>query len=317
METYARGIPTYKGENGQTIGLLCETKEQCVTDDDGVRLSDKLASMQQQIEEGPDTSNFASEEFVNNAVSGLATEEYVDTAVSDKATTAYVDAAVSNASGGNADTVDEYHAIDFIIRRYETKRDIDLLATAEDDAICPAMSATRFRAFTPINAPVEDSDFFIEVQKIDGTWIKVIATTVRSNYEYSNVKSSGIWQGWKCGAYADEVLPLNGSMAILKLNDNDGGRLLLEKPTSAAADGNLAIDFFSNYGVPYARFVENGGNYRGAYIDLSKCEYGGRGWGSEIFHTGNSSPCVVVATDPGVGASVSYANGTLLFVKGA
>ena len=36
-----------------------------------------------------------------------------------------------------------------------------------------------------------------------------------------------------------------------------------------------------------------------------------------VLHTGNSAPCVVVATDPGIGASVSYANGTLLFVKGA
>ena len=41
---FRRGIPTYKGENGQRLGLLCETKEQCVTDDNGVRLSDKLLS---------------------------------------------------------------------------------------------------------------------------------------------------------------------------------------------------------------------------------------------------------------------------------
>lgn len=98
METYARGIPTYKGENGQTIGLLCETKEQCITDDNGVRLSDKLQSMQKQIGTGPDFTGYATEEFVNNAVS-------------DKATTAYVDAAVSNVDGGgDADTLDGHHA---------------------------------------------------------------------------------------------------------------------------------------------------------------------------------------------------------------
>jgi len=97
METYARGIPTYKGENGQTIGLLCETKEICITDDDGVRLSDKLANMQHQIGEGPDTSGFATEEFVNNAVSGLASTQYVDNAV-------------SNASGGDADTLEGHNA---------------------------------------------------------------------------------------------------------------------------------------------------------------------------------------------------------------
>lgn len=134
---FTRGIPTYKGENGQTVGLLCETKEQCVTDDDGVRLSEKLASMQQQIGEGPDFSGLATEAyvdaavadkattsyvdgkvtglatetFVDSKVSGLASQNYVDIAVSDKATTAYVDAAVSNAGGGgDADTLDGHHA---------------------------------------------------------------------------------------------------------------------------------------------------------------------------------------------------------------
>lgn len=97
METYARGIPTYKGENGQRIGLLCETKEVCITDDDGVRLSDKLQSMQQQIGEGPDFTGYATEDFVNNAVSGLASTQYVDDAV-------------SNASGGDADTLEGHNA---------------------------------------------------------------------------------------------------------------------------------------------------------------------------------------------------------------
>lgn len=82
IASYARGIPTYKGENGQTIGLLCETKEQCITDDDGVRLSDKLLSMQQQIGTGPDFTGYATEEFVNNAVSGLASADSVANIVS-------------------------------------------------------------------------------------------------------------------------------------------------------------------------------------------------------------------------------------------
>jgi antitoxin component YwqK of YwqJK toxin-antitoxin module len=96
METYARGIPTYKGENGQTIGLLCETKEQCITDDNGVRLSDKLQSMQNQIGVAPDFTGYATETYVDNSVSGLATEKYVDDSVSSLATKAYVDSSVSS-----------------------------------------------------------------------------------------------------------------------------------------------------------------------------------------------------------------------------
>ena len=94
---FTRGIPTYKGENGQTVGLLCETKEQCVTDDEGVRLSEKLASMQQQIDEEPDFTGYATETYVNNAISGLASTQYVDDAV-------------SNASGGDADTLEGHNA---------------------------------------------------------------------------------------------------------------------------------------------------------------------------------------------------------------
>lgn len=111
METYARGIPTYKGENGQRIGLLCETKEQCITDDDGVRLSDKLARMQEQIGVAPDLAGYATETYVDNSVSGLASEEYVDSAVSGLATKAeleeYTKAIESGTTAiGNAEFLD-------------------------------------------------------------------------------------------------------------------------------------------------------------------------------------------------------------------
>lgn len=44
----------------------------------------------------PDTDDLATEDYVDNAVSGLATEGYVDNAVSGLATEGYVDAAVTD-----------------------------------------------------------------------------------------------------------------------------------------------------------------------------------------------------------------------------
>lgn len=36
---------------------------------------------------------------------------------------------------------------------------------------------------------------------------------------------------------------------------------------------------------------------------------------NDVLHTGNSAQCVLINADPGIGATVNYANGTLLFVK--
>ena len=104
ITTYARGIPTYKGENGQTIGLLCETKEQCITDDDGVRLSDKLASMQEQVGEGPDLTGYATKEYVDNSVSGLASAESVANIVSGATTVGKASAAETATRATTADS---------------------------------------------------------------------------------------------------------------------------------------------------------------------------------------------------------------------
>jgi len=43
---YKRGIPAYKDADGNTFGLLAETKEECITDDTGEKLSDKLVKIQ-------------------------------------------------------------------------------------------------------------------------------------------------------------------------------------------------------------------------------------------------------------------------------
>ena len=46
---FKRGVPTYKDNNDNEYGLLCETKEVCVTDNDGVSLEYKLQTLMQNI----------------------------------------------------------------------------------------------------------------------------------------------------------------------------------------------------------------------------------------------------------------------------
>jgi len=52
IKGYTRGIPTYTTTEGDTYGMLCETKEKCITDDDGISLESKLSDIKRQIEEG-------------------------------------------------------------------------------------------------------------------------------------------------------------------------------------------------------------------------------------------------------------------------
>lgn len=89
IEEYRRGIPTYKGENGQTVGLLCETKEQCITDDDGVALADKLAGLKEYTDDAYANSNLYTDtkigELINGAPTTLDTLKEIADAMEDNA----------------------------------------------------------------------------------------------------------------------------------------------------------------------------------------------------------------------------------------
>lgn len=76
---YVRGVPTYEDLNGNTYGMLCETKEKCITDDSGVALDFKLEELRKQIEssgrnastlEGHNAAHFATAESVTNITDG-------------------------------------------------------------------------------------------------------------------------------------------------------------------------------------------------------------------------------------------------------
>lgn len=57
---YKRGIPAYTDAEGNTYGLLVETKESCITDDDGKNLKDKLTEMH--VVKSPDKITFKSQD---------------------------------------------------------------------------------------------------------------------------------------------------------------------------------------------------------------------------------------------------------------
>lgn len=46
---FKRGVPTYKDKDDNEFGLLCETKEVCVTDNDGVSLEYKIQNLLSEI----------------------------------------------------------------------------------------------------------------------------------------------------------------------------------------------------------------------------------------------------------------------------
>ena len=85
IDGYTRGIPTYKGKDGKTYGHLVETKESCITDDNGVSLTDKLANI---VSGGGGASSEELENIINgtttvgnaNKLGGKSASEYVTTA---------------------------------------------------------------------------------------------------------------------------------------------------------------------------------------------------------------------------------------------
>ena len=124
---------------------------------------------------------------------------------------------------------------------------------------------------------------------------------------------------WLCDITADGTntfngtasgnLPLSGGILAgnLYFKKADNGQGIVYKDHSASSDYGMVLrdDDASGKSVRMLMSASsNGIRFRdtdGVYND--------------ILHTGNSSKTVIVSSDPGVGASTSYANGTLIFVK--
>ena len=72
IDEYRRGIPTHQ-DRGKTIGMLCETKERCITDDDGVVLTDKLAGLRQYTDNAYANSNLYTDTKIGELINGAPT----------------------------------------------------------------------------------------------------------------------------------------------------------------------------------------------------------------------------------------------------
>lgn len=218
---------------------------------------------------------------------------------------------------GNADKLDGYHANsflflqNFIAGNMGTKCSYYPTTVGKDCNDIDELVALAGGA-DGLHYPAVNIYYYIVTIKYNDTHKKQWALGYKGNVIDSFLFRTcveGIWNDWKkCsdggnadtvdGFHASDFFTLDGNVAIRKRNDEDGGRLLLEKSTYSNSNGNLAMDFYSPDGTPYVRFFENGGAYRGVYINLYKCASGGSGLGSELLHTGNSVPVIVSKTAP-------------------
>ena len=419
IEEYRRGIPTYKGENGQTVGMLCETKEQCITDDDGVRLPDKLAELKEYTDAAYANSNLYTDAKIGELINGAPTTldtlkeiadameenadvvEALDAAVGSKVAQAEYDGHAdndtihitseererwNNNSGGGED-------LQSIIDGTTPVGDSNKLGGKEASEYALAEELGYFNNWNTLPA-----DTYTSIDDIPrGAWS--ISTTVCKTItnmppEYSNgvcflirgfvsdnafgimfnPHSENAWirmrygtkYTWKTlfttnGGTIDGNVTIGSSEVVNRLLylqnalrsvyqkvDTDGTYQLYDKTNSkpiitssadgktnnfnGAASGNLPLDGGGKVTAdmtPIELVSTNASNdtrmkFTGASGVLGWLGF--RGVNKPVFfnsnaamydllHTGNSAPCVVVDTDPGVGASVDYPDGTLIFVK--
>jgi hypothetical protein len=172
--------------------------------------------------------------------------------------------------GGNADTVDGKHAIDFVIR--DGGR-IDKFGF--DGTNCLHVS-------------------------IDGS--------VHSIPFSSKPNPNGTFNGTATGN-----LPLTGGA----LSGTFSAREYLNV-YAGSSNAETYSSFIQNANSTHVRHVTDANNFDEFFIRKGKITYAkmvNGAWSEvEVFHGGNSSPVVPTNVDPGVGASVTYADGTVIFV---
>jgi hypothetical protein len=110
------------------------------------------------------------------------------------------------------------------------------------------------------------------------------------------------------GANAAVQAGLSGQGNVLELprvSASAGGQLRLEHPTSGStlSGTNIFIDNAANL----VRIGENGGTFRGAFLDLTQCAING---GSAIVHSNNFSAQLAALAHSAVGAYGMFSNST-------
>lgn len=214
----------------------------------------------------------------------------------------------------DADTLDGHPASDFIFREYGRMNGVDLIATAENATICPAESATRFRAFEPTNAPETNGDYFVEVSKISNEYINIIAISVRGSNVFVKTKRANTWMDWKRCVLGENIInrcylkePLTistgGNWDNINIYDANNvstrircGSVLEDR---AQCDITVSEDNTDNnrVGLRLYRDLKNGGALRDDALTLFNV-VNGTNASYSVLHTGNSTRVVTSSTAP-------------------
>lgn len=97
--------------------------------------------------------------------------------------------------------------------------------------------------------------------------------------------------------YDGTSIRVNGNLESIYQNGDEGGEIFLNKPvTSTSITNGVTIDVFQNK----LRFFENGGNNRGAYIDITTAS---NGVGTNLLTGGGGGTGTVTQVNTGVGLS--------------
>ena len=139
-----------------------------------------------------------------------------------------------------------------------------------------------------------DNDFYYKCYKTGNNYIKLEALDVRSNREFYNTCTNGVWTGWvenvKSTTYGILTLPrLRGGQV-----DSSGTLEIIPESTSTAMSGNMFIDVYSNR----IRFHESTNSMRGGYLDITSCKAGAN---SKLLTDSNVAVQSTAPTSPSVG----------------
>lgn len=256
LSGYVRGVPTYEDEAGNEYGMLCETKEKCITDDAGVSLDVKLQEIQTVLQSQVDESalDVDADTLEGHGASYFATAKSVSDIVNGTQTV------------GNADKLDGHDSDEFL-------KDSGGIITG--------------------------SAYFD-----NGAW-------------GLNIRNTGVVKG------TNPSSPLYLSLNLMEKDGNAHKNRIGQLQTSVETNGSVktAMHAFKNEkdgtaSASIAVLYENDGTAYGTAPTPSSTtdastKIATTKWVSDFI----AAKFVKVDTDPGVGASVSYPDGTFIFVK--
>lgn len=123
---------------------------------------------------------------------------------------------------------------------------------------------------------------------------------------------SSINSGNSTGIFTTGIVNASGIVSGSELTStlasgDEGGQINLAKPPNGTADGGITIDAYQNK----IRIFEQGGNARGAYIDITACA---NGVGTNLL--GGTGTVTSVGSANGIGGGPITSSGTLYAVAG-